>query len=235
MTAPQILFEDESLLAVDKPSGLCTIPGRDGPVGASLKEILETSRGAPLWVVHRLDAGTSGVVVFARNAEEHRRLNDAFAKREVQKTYLALVAGIPRGRRGTLDWPIAPGRGGRMRVGEANEQGALASRTRVDVKWCWAARDERPSGVALIEFQPETGRTHQIRVHAAKAGWPILGDTLYDENRKGASAPRLMLHASALDLPSRRDGRVVVSAPLHSTFTEFMRALGPPIGRVDAL
>src|SRR6187401_2766300 len=94
-----VLHEDEALVAVDKPAGLAVIPERDGDPAASLRRMLEASRGEPLWVVHRIDKDTSGVVVFARSAAAHRWLNDAFASRRVHKRYLAFAAGDLPGAR----------------------------------------------------------------------------------------------------------------------------------------
>jgi tRNA pseudouridine32 synthase/23S rRNA pseudouridine746 synthase len=169
------------------------VPPRDA-AEPCLRALVENALGARAFVVHRIDRETSGVVVMARTAAAHRALNEAFERRAVSKTYRALVDCGPPGDSGAIDVPLVPARRGRMRPARPGERGA-ASLTR------YAAREryETPRGpAALVDFHPETGRQHQIRVHARFAGFPILGDRLYAPRGVQERAPRLMLHAAEL-------------------------------------
>src|SRR6266702_3415965 len=174
-----ILFEDAHLVALDKPAGRLVIPGR-GPPERSLREELEERFGR-LWVVHRLDRGTSGVLVLARTAEAHRALNLAFDRREVEKRYLAIVRGVPPAA-ARLDAAIAPARRGRMRPARAGDPRGKAASTVVRLLESYPAREALGlPALALVEALPETGRTHQIRVHLAWAGTPLAVDPDYGE------------------------------------------------------
>lgn len=157
-----------------------------------------------MWVVHRIDRGTSGVVVFARDAETHRALSMAFEQGDVDKTYLAFVHGVPPD--GTIDVPLHTARRGRTRPASEVEPGSLDARTDVRVL-------DRFKDASFIEAQPQTGRRHQIRVHLKWLGTPLLVDPIYG----GASAAcasdlppwRLTLHAHRLEF-----GDTVVTSPL---------------------
>jgi tRNA pseudouridine32 synthase/23S rRNA pseudouridine746 synthase len=172
---PAILLEDAALLAVDKPAGRLVIPGRAGGE-PSLREELEALHG-PLWVVHRLDRGTSGVLLFARTAEAHRALNLQFERGEPRKAYLALVAGLPPDA-WRCEEALAPARKGKVRPARPGEAGAKAAATGFEVLERFPARGGWPA-CALVEARPETGRTHQIRVHLKCAGHPLLVDPDY--------------------------------------------------------
>ncbi|MGO3126972.1 MAG: RluA family pseudouridine synthase [Luteimonas sp.] len=204
----RLLHEDAHLLVFDKPSGLLSVPGR----GADKQDCLAT-RALAQWpdarVVHRLDQPTSGVIVLARNAEMQRALGDAFAERRVDKRYVAIVDGWPDADAGTIDlplqadWPNRP----RQQVDRISGKPAL---TRWQVLSRTQAADGRPcTRLALI---PETGRTHQLRVHLQAIGHPILGDALYASPEAHARASRLLLHAESLALDHPATG-----APLRVT------------------
>ncbi len=197
MTLPvQVLFEDDDVLAVDKPVGIAVVPGRGETPADALRGVLEAARGRPLWVVHRLDRDTSGVLLFAKHAAAHRALSMAFEARFVQKRYVALAYGAPPEDRGVCRLPLGPGRKGRMRVYEPLQPGALAAET------AWEVLVRVSGACSRIAFAPTTGRQHQLRVHAAAIGMPILGDPLYAFGPARAAAPRLMLHATAIMLPA---------------------------------
>jgi tRNA pseudouridine32 synthase/23S rRNA pseudouridine746 synthase len=208
-----VLYADAHLLAVDKPPGRIVIPGRGPPE----LTVLDEARGehGPLWVVHRLDRGTSGVLLLARSATAHRALNLAFDGRRVDKRYVALVRGSPPAAQ-RLDAWIAPARKGRMRAVAAGDPRGKPSATRVRVLERFAA-----AGLALVECVPETGRTHQIRVHLAAAGTPLALDPDYGDSgplggRAGAPLlSRTPLHAAALELDHPlEDRRLALAAPL---------------------
>ncbi len=229
MNAP-LLFEDDELIAVAKPAGLAVIPERDGDPATSLRHRLEAARGEPLWVVHRIDKDTSGVVVMARSAAAHRWLNDAFAARRVHKRYLAFAAGDLPGER-TVEVAVVEARRGKARPAVAGERGkpsvtemtALARWSRAPVPG-ETAPGPSPGivdldTVTLLEARPLTGRHHQIRVHLRSLEAPILFDPLYGKRTlrgmlDGAPGARLALHAAGLEV-TRPDGRrLVVEAPL---------------------
>jgi tRNA pseudouridine32 synthase/23S rRNA pseudouridine746 synthase len=207
-----VLFEDAHLLAVDKPAGRLVIPGR-GPAERSLREELEARHGR-LWVVHRLDRGTTGVLVFARSAEAHRALNLAFDRGEPKKRYLALVRGEPPAER-RIAIPLAPARRGRMRPARPADRHGKASATVVRRLEAFAARPWTGGPLALVEALPETGRTHQIRVHLAAEGFPLALDPDYGED-----APLV-----------GPDGRVLLArTPLHAALLELRHpATGAPL------
>ncbi|MGC3999040.1 MAG: RluA family pseudouridine synthase [Anaeromyxobacter sp.] len=216
MTAPPVLHLDAHLLAVDKPPGRLVIPGRVAGE-PSLREELEAVHGR-LWVVHRLDRGTSGVLVFARSAEAHRALNLAFERGEPRKRYLALVRGAPPDEQ-RLEAPIAQGRKGRMRAVEPGDPRGKPSATRVRCLERFAERPWTGGALALVEALPETGRTHQIRVHLAWAGTPLAVDPDYGEAGPlaapgGAALARTPLHAARLELPHPAGGALTLEAGL---------------------
>jgi 23S rRNA pseudouridine1911/1915/1917 synthase len=165
-----ILFEDDAILVINKPAGLLVLPDRYDLDLLNLYDLLKDTFGT-IFVVHRIDRETSGIVLFAKIAEAHAQLNTAFEQRQVEKRYRAIVAGNPNTDGGCIDLPIIE-----------NEYGV--KKMKVDKKRGKEARTdysviERFSGYALIEARPYTGRTHQIRVHLKEVGLPILADSLY--------------------------------------------------------
>jgi tRNA pseudouridine32 synthase/23S rRNA pseudouridine746 synthase len=218
VTPLSILHEDDAIVVLDKPPGLCVIPARTGDPKDCLRHQVEEHLGAKVFVVHRIDRDTSGIVVMAKAAEAHRVLNDAFAAHEISKEYRALVAGGPERDAGIVEIALIAGRKQRMRPAKPEEKGAPAL-TRYRVV-------ERFAKTALIAFEPRTGRQHQIRVHARSLGCPILGDRLYAPREVRDLAPRLMLHAAALRF--RHPGRgadVEFSSPLPPDFVSVRQRL----------
>lgn len=196
-----ILFEDESVLAVDKPAGRPTIPGR-GAIGEALNVELERRLGRRLFVVHRLDREASGLVVFAKDAQTHRELCAQFEERRAEKSYLAVVAGALAGE-GVVSLPLKEFGSGRV----APAPGGKPSRTR------WRA-ERALRGATLLLVKPETGRRHQIRAHLCALGHPILGDPSYGPApRPVGGAGRLMLHALALRLEAGERRYDLTAAP----------------------
>jgi RluA family pseudouridine synthase len=206
----RVVYEDRDLVAFDKPAGVPVIPGRtaDGPI--ALRQRAEAARGEPLWVVHRLDQDTSGVVVFARSADAHRALCAAFEARTVDKRYLALAFGDLPGAR-AVDLALVLARRGKARPALPGEVGAKTARTELTARARWRLGD---ATVTWLEAHPITGRHHQIRVHLRALEAPIVGDPLYGKRTlRGAFADapplRLALHAARLTLP----GRPPIEAP----------------------
>jgi 23S rRNA pseudouridine1911/1915/1917 synthase len=177
-----VLYEDDDLLIADKPAGLLSAPTPEGD-RANLLTLLRRRLDAPVFLVHRLDLPTSGVLVFACTAAANRALAAAFARHDVQREYLALVTGAPRAAAMTLDAPIG-GRPARTHVQVVERAGSLA---------------------ALVRCRLETGRTHQIRIHLHGAGHPVLGDPQFP-TRPPLRPPRLALHATLLGFRHPRTG-----------------------------
>lgn len=191
-----VLYEDEAILVFDKPPGLPT--QTRGARERNLDDLLwafARSNGKRPHFVHRLDAGTSGLLVAAKTKPVAAMLNEAFATRRVRKTYIALVGGkVPEASSGRIERHLASERvAGRERI-VAVEPDAPGARPAI-THWRVLARTEHR---AAMELKPETGRTHQIRVHLASLGCPILGDATYGHGQ--LTAPRLMLHAAELSL-----------------------------------
>jgi tRNA pseudouridine32 synthase/23S rRNA pseudouridine746 synthase/23S rRNA pseudouridine955/2504/2580 synthase len=212
-----VLWSADGLLAVDKPAGVPVIPGRTEAGGPSLRERLEAELGRRVWVVHRLDRDTSGVLLFALDAEAHRAASLAFEQGQADKRYLALVSPpLPGSIR--IEAALVPARRSRMRVAAPGEEGKPAVTELSAV--------ETFGEVALVEARPLTGRTHQIRVHLRHAGAPLLVDPQYgrpepvNERRLGGASDavvlaRTPLHASRLVLAGGGGLPAVdVSAPL---------------------
>jgi len=224
-----VLLADDHLLAVDKPPGRLVIPGR-GTGERSLREELEEVHGR-LWVVHRLDRGTSGVLVFARSAEAHRALNLAFDRGEPAKRYLALVRGAPPAER-RIDLAIAPARRGRMRPARPADPRGKPSVTVVRRVEAFPARAWAGGALALVEALPETGRTHQIRVHLSAEGFPLAVDPDYGDDAplRGPDGAILLartpLHAARLEVRHPADGRALaIEAPLPEDMARAIEAL----------
>ncbi len=210
-----VLYEDDAVVVVDKPPGVPVIPAPGWPAGACVQARVAAQLGSRLWTVHRLDRDTSGALAFARSAAAHRALSLAFERRQVQKGYQALVAGVPEPRHGAINVPLHEARKGKARPARRGEAGAREASTDYRVQQSWRG-DGR--AVALVALTPHTGRHHQIRVHLRAIGTPILADPVYGGGQAawpgGAGPPRLALHASVLDLPHPAGGRRVgVDAP----------------------
>lgn len=224
-----LVFSDEWLVAINKPAHLSLATSRRDPCGAvnrllarlapAEKEIhpLEAS---DLWLVHRLDVGTTGLVLLARDPETHRALVSAFSSRKVAKTYLALVWGHPRPWQGRWDLPLGPDPQDRRRM-KVDPEGRRAV-TRYQVL-------AAPPYVSLVQLEPETGRTHQLRVHLAHHGHPVVGDDLYggprhhgvrdSETRHRLNPGHTFLHAWRLHLIHPvLSSELILEAPLPPDF-----------------
>jgi tRNA pseudouridine32 synthase/23S rRNA pseudouridine746 synthase len=189
-----LIYADDALLVLDKPSGLLAVPGR-GPDKQDCLSARIQARYPDALIVHRLDMATSGLMVMARGPAAQRVLSTAFASRTVQKRYLAVAAGAvtsPADQWGLIDlplitdWPNRP----RQRVDHRHGKPSVT-------RWRILGGDATST---RLELEPVTGRTHQLRAHLRELGHPILGDTLYAPPEVQAMAARLLLHASSLHL-----------------------------------
>jgi len=201
----RLLHADDALVVIDKPAGMLAVPGR-GEDKRDCAALRVQSMFADALVVHRLDMATSGLMVFGRGAAAQRALSLSFAQREVEKRYIAVVAGRLDDDAGEIDlplivdWPMRP----RQKVDFERGKPSLT-------RWRVLARE---AATTRVELAPVTGRSHQLRVHLLAIGHPIAGDALYAPPPVLASAPRLLLHASRLTLPHPTGGqRLTFTSP----------------------
>ena len=196
-TPLELIHEDHELLVVNKPAGLLSVPGK----GDHLKDCLITRLQAAFpeaLLVHRLDMDTSGVIVFARTPAAQRHLGLQFEKRMTKKSYLALVWGQVDGKEGVIDLPLIVDWPNRPLQKVCHETGRAAV-----TEWKVLRHDETSTRMRLF---PQTGRSHQLRVHMRELGHPILGDPFYATG-PARDFPRLMLHAETLRLRHPDGGR----------------------------
>ena len=188
---PPLLYQDEHILVLDKPSGLLSVPG----LGSENQDCLARRVGEQYpgaLIVHRLDRDTSGVIIMARDPDAHRALSRQFEKRNVSKIYVAVVAGSMQEEQGVIDLPLRKDidRPPRHMVDPVQGKSAVTN-------WRVLQRDEDHT---RVELRPQTGRSHQLRVHLMSIGHPILGDDLYAPAEVLARAERLLLHALTLSV-----------------------------------
>lgn len=219
-----VLYEDEYLLVVNKPPGMVVHPGaghRSGTLVNALlgryPQIVDVCGLERAGIVHRLDKDTSGVIVIAKTEPVCQALQRQFKKRRVRKTYLALVEGHPNPRRGVIEAPI--GRDKRQRKQMAIVRSGREARTAYQVI-------ELFDDNSLVEVRPETGRTHQIRIHLAWLGYPVVGDQVYGYRKRRLPIQRQFLHAHKLELEHPVTGEsLTLTAPLASDLVKLLRQL----------
>jgi 23S rRNA pseudouridine1911/1915/1917 synthase len=224
-----LLHEERDIIVIDKPAGLLTMPSAPGrgehedTVLLRAREYARHKRGRQAYVglLHRLDRGTSGALAVALSRDVHAEGRLLFKAHRFDRTYLALVAGVPAPPHGTIDRSItADYRGGRREVA-ARAAGSLPARTHYQV------RERFGTAAALVELTLETGRQHQIRLHMASIGHPVLGDRVYGTARESAKpTDRPLLHAWRLAFPHPLTGRrIAVEAKVPPDFAAAMRRL----------
>jgi RluA family pseudouridine synthase len=213
--SPEIIADSKSYVVINKPAGLLSIPDRYGVDIPNVEAFLRKKFGE-IFVVHRLDKETSGVMVFAKTPEAHKILSMAFENREVKKTYIAIVDGAPVEKEGEIVAPISedPQKAGKMKIDQKNGK---ESTTKYRII-------ERFRKFSLLELNPETGRQHQIRIHCAFIGHPLCVDALYGKRKelflsefkrgyKGEEEKpilgRLALHAQSLSFPDPDSGSLL--------------------------
>lgn len=209
MIQDHVLFLDGEAIVIDKPAGLPVDAPRDGSISLE-NHLSHLTFGFQRWpqAVHRLDRDTSGCLLLSRNPKAHARFQQAFEAGAVGKRYVAILDGVPAGEEGVVDLPLAKvstaAEGWRM----TGKPAGKAARTAWRVLRTEGAR-------ALVEFRPETGRTHQIRVHALEGlGVPVLGDPVYGRADPGG----MMLHAAALTVPRGTKPAIEAVAPWPARF-----------------
>ena len=212
----QILHTDNNIIVLNKPAGLSVLPDgwdKDAPY---LVKMLEEEYGK-IFVVHRLDKTTSGVMVAARNAEAHRSLNIQFEKHEIEKIYHAITVGVPHWDEKVTKFPLRVNVGHKHRT-MVDDRNGVRSETRLRIL-------KRGPFNVLLEAQPMTGRTHQIRVHAYALGFPLLGDVLYSAPKTDLIA-RPALHAFSLTFthPATNE-RTIFTAPYPPDFENALARL----------
>ena len=201
----ELLYQDDVLLILNKPSGLLSVPGRGEDKQDCLSARVQAQFSDAL-VVHRLDMATSGLLLMARGLPAQRSLNAAFENRQVTKRYVACVAGLlPIDSQWQtidlpilVDWPNRP-----LRTIHPNGQPSVT-------RWrCISNENQTFQGTSRLELEPVTGRSHQLRVHLQALGHPIAGDSLYAPLEVQALAPRLLLHACSLSFPHPLSGEAL--------------------------
>ncbi len=210
--AVRVLFQNDDVLAVDKPEGVVSI----GQVDDGLPVLLNDIFPGRLFPVHRLDKEVSGVILFAKNAETHRWLNSEFERKAVKKTYLALTHGIITKNRGLINAPIREFGSGRMGV-DAKRGKPSVTEFKVE---------KRLSAYTLVRIFPLTGRRHQIRVHLYHIEHPIVGDLRYGDRARQKTFPRLMLHALSIEFGLASGERLTIEAPVPESFAAVVESLG---------
>ncbi len=231
----EILYQDDDMVMVNKPAGVLVIPDRFNDALPSLNKMLEDKLGTKIWVVHRLDRDTSGVICFAKNEETHKYLSGLFENHDIGKFYAGLVVGRVVPEEGRIEAPIAahPAIKGKMVVAKKGKP----SVTDYKVVSQWAL-------YSLVQFQIHTGRTHQIRVHMQSIGHPIVCDELYGDGqpfllsnikkkyklseKEETERPllnRLALHAYRLTLVKPDGTEISVEAPLPKDIAATVRQL----------
>jgi len=221
-------WSDDDVIVISKPAGLVVHPGAGNPDGTLANallfhhpELAEVGDPTRPGIVHRLDRDTSGLMLVARTQRAYDSLVEALALHDVERRYLALVWGTPEAPRGVIDAPI--GRSIRVPTRMAVRQGGREARTHYEVIESFADPD-----VALLECTLETGRTHQIRVHVAAIGHPVVGDVAYGGNRPSLPMDRPFLHAAGLGFDHPVTGeRVEITEPLPPDLQSVLAGLDP--------
>lgn len=208
LLSDRVLFIDAEAIVIDKPGGLPVDPPRDGATSLE-NHLASLTFGFQRWpqAVHRLDRDTSGCLLLSRNPKAHKRFARAFEEGLVEKRYLAVLDGVPEAESGTIDLPL-----GKVSSAQAGWRMVVDPRGK-PARTHWR-RLAVVAGQALVEFRPETGRTHQIRVHAlAGLGVAVRGDPVY-----GRAGDAMLLHAAALTVPREGKPPIEAEAPLPPSF-----------------
>ena len=223
-----VVYEDATVIVIDKPAGLVVHPGAGNPAGTLVNGLLarypeiEGVGDDPVrpGIVHRLDAGSSGLLVVARTDAARQALIEQFAEHHAERTYLALVWGHPEAPHGVIDAPVGRSKRDPLRMAVVADGRWARTEYRV------LRRFDRPAVLALLECELETGRTHQIRVHLSSIGHPLVGDPVYGQRKPRLGLDRPFLHAAKLAFEHPDTGqRVAFESPLPADLTNRLAAL----------
>ncbi len=215
-----ILYEDEYILAINKPAGVIVQGGVK--VKISMSDLLDQIReGETFKIVHRLDRDTSGVIIFARNANVARYLMEEFKGRRVKKTYLALTSGIPSKDSGTIDYPLV------KKYVSGQEKVVVDENSPQNATTHFSIIAKSKHNVAYLKLQPITGRTHQLRAHLAHINCPILGDGKYGGKKAfiDGIANKIHLHSHSLSIKLPNNKEITITAPITKHIEKSIEAL----------
>ncbi len=213
---PKVVYEDGAIVVIDKPAGLIVHPASAHRAGPSVVDFARTkttdSDKYRPGIVHRLDRDTSGLLIIAKTAAAKAQLQQDFKSRRVHKQYLVLVEGSLQPARADINLPIGAGRGVRRQIDPAGRSATTSYQV-----------EKRFSGQTLVTAEPKSGRTHQIRVHFAAIGHPVVGDKLY--GHPDAKLERQFLHAARLEFKSPAGGWVDVTSSLPVELKDYLQSL----------
>lgn len=221
----EVVYEDKDIIVVNKPKGMVVHPANGNPDGTLVNAILAMCKdslsgiGGEIrpGIVHRLDKDTSGLLIIAKNDEAHVKMSKQIQDRLVTKKYIALVKGVVKDDEATIDMPIARSKVDRKKMAVDKDGKQAVTHFKVI---------KRYKGYTLLKIKIDTGRTHQIRVHMAKIGYPVVGDMVYSNGRNEFGVEGQMLHAKSLEFSHPITGKKMhLEAPLPEYFTKVLEEL----------
>lgn len=220
-----VIYEDDDIIVVNKPKGMVVHPANGNPDGTLVNAVMNICKdslsgiGGEIrpGIVHRLDKDTSGLLIIAKNDKAHINLSEQIKNREIIKKYIALVRGVVKENVATIDMPI--GRSNKDRKKMAVKKDGKNAITHFEVM-------KRYNGFTLLDIKIDTGRTHQIRVHLAEIGYPVVGDEVYSNGKNPFGVKGQMLHAKSLEFKHPITGEVLkLEAPLPEYFEVILNEL----------
>ncbi len=209
-----ILYEDGNIVAVNKPVGIASISENDLHL-QTIHSLLEEKYSQKIFIIHRIDKEVSGIILFAKNSSAHKFINNQFSKRTIKKNYTALIHGIIDSNNGRINKPIREFGSGRMGIDEKNGKQSITEFSVI----------KKFEEYSLLDVSIITGRRHQIRVHLYSIGHPVVGDLRYGDRKIQEQHPRLMLHASRIELNLPGNTNKIIESPIPEVFRQFIEKL----------